>query len=111
MASIVVLRQIDLEYTITPCRHKENVVTCRKLRHVEEGGLPMAIITISREMGTGAYQIAKEVAKKLKFTLVDGQKIAEVAPKYGISAEILGKVDERPPAYITADDRLHAAYL
>ncbi len=71
----------------------------------------MAIITISREMGTGAYQIAKEVAKKLKFTLVDGQKIADVAPKYGISAEILGKVDERPPAYITADDRLHAAYL
>ena len=37
----------------------------------------MAIITISREMGTGAYQIAKDVAKKLKYTLVDGNKIAE----------------------------------
>jgi cytidylate kinase len=31
----------------------------------------MAIITVSREMGTGAYQIASEVAQKLKYTLID----------------------------------------
>lgn len=71
----------------------------------------MAIITISREMGTGAYQIAKEVAKKLKYTLVDGPKIAEMAPQYGLSDETLERVDEKLPAYRTAEDRQQAAYL
>ena len=71
----------------------------------------MAIITISREMGTGAYSIAKEVAKKLKYTLVDGSKLAEVAGRYGLTQEILDRVDEKPPVYLTAEDRLQAAYL
>lgn len=71
----------------------------------------MAIITMSREMGTGAYNIAKDVAKKLKYTLVDGSKIAEVAERYGLTTDILERVDEKPPVYITAEDRLQAAYL
>lgn len=71
----------------------------------------MAIITISREMGTGAYKIAKDVAKKLKYTFVDGTKIAEVAESYGLTADMLMRVDEKPPVYITAEDRLHAAHL
>jgi cytidylate kinase len=71
----------------------------------------MAIITISREMGTGAYQIAKDVAKKLKYSLIDGPLIATYAAEYGLSREILERVDEKPPSYITAEDRLHAAYL
>ncbi|RPJ09227.1 MAG: BON domain-containing protein [Deltaproteobacteria bacterium] len=71
----------------------------------------MPIITISREMGTGAYTIAKEVAKKLRYTLVDGAKIAEVAHRYDLSPEVLERIDEKPPSYITAEDRLHASYL
>jgi cytidylate kinase len=71
----------------------------------------MAIITISREMGTGAYQIARDVAKKLRYTLVDGPKIAELASPYGLTPDVLERVDEKPPAYITAEDRLHASYL
>lgn len=71
----------------------------------------MAIITISREMGTGAYHVAKEVAKRLKHTLVDGNKIVELAPQYGLDPEILTRVDEKPPVYITAEDRAHAAHL
>ena len=71
----------------------------------------MAIITISRQMGTGAYQVAREVAKKLKYTLVDGAKIAELAPKYGLTPDVLNRVDEKPPSYITAEDRLQAANL
>jgi cytidylate kinase len=71
----------------------------------------MAIITISREMGTGAYQIAKDVAKKLRYTLVDGLRIAELAPRYGLPPEVLERVDEKPPSYITAEDRLQASYL
>lgn len=71
----------------------------------------MPIITMSREMGTGAYQIAREVARKLRYTLVDGAKIAELAPQYGLTPEMLARVDEKPPVFITAEDRLHASYL
>ncbi len=71
----------------------------------------MAVITISREMGTGAYHIAEEVARKLKYTLIDGARISASAPKYGISPEMLLMVDEKPPSYITAEDRKRAAVL
>jgi cytidylate kinase len=71
----------------------------------------MAIITISRQMGTGAYQIATEVAKKLKFTFVDGELISACAPKYGLSPEMLQMIDEKPPSYNTSEDRKRAAAL
>ncbi|MDK9718246.1 MAG: cytidylate kinase family protein [Trichlorobacter sp.] len=71
----------------------------------------MAIITISREMGTGAYGIAKELAKKLKYTLVDGPKLATCAAEYGLSLEMLQAVDEKPPSYNTVEDRARAASL
>jgi cytidylate kinase len=71
----------------------------------------MAIITVSREMGTGAYAVAKELAKRLKYTLIDRVKIEELAPSYGLTAEMLERVDEKPPSYRTAEDRLQAAHL
>ena len=71
----------------------------------------MAIITFSREMGTGAYAVAKELAKRLKYTLVDRVKIEELAESYGLTAEILERVDEKPPSYRTAEDRMQAAHL
>lgn len=71
----------------------------------------MAIITVSREMGTGAYQIASEVAQKLKYTLIDGPRIKSLAAKYGLTPEMLQMVDEKPPSYVTAEDRKRAAAL
>ena len=71
----------------------------------------MATITISREMGTGAFGIAKELAKKLKYTLIDRAKIEELAPGYGLTSDILERIDEKPPSYRTAEDRLQAAHL
>ena len=71
----------------------------------------MPIITISREMGTGAYGVAKELAKKLKYTLVDGPKLASCAAEYGLSLEMLQAVDEKPPSYNTVEDRARAASL
>ena len=71
----------------------------------------MAIITISREMGTGAYGIAKELARKLKYTLVDGPKLASCAVEYGLALETLQAVDEKPPSYNTVEDRARAAAL
>ena len=71
----------------------------------------MAIITVSREMGTGAYQIASEIAKRLKYTLIDGPRIKALAGKYGLTPETLQMVDEKPPSYVTAEDRKRAAAL
>ena len=71
----------------------------------------MAIITVSREMGTGAHQIASEVAHKLKYTLIDGPRIKSLAAKYGLTPELLQMVDEKPPSYLTAEDRKRAAAL
>lgn len=71
----------------------------------------MAIITVSREMGTGAYQIASEVAQRLKYTLIDGPRINSLAAKYGLTPEMLQMVDEKPPSYVTAEDRKRAAAL
>ncbi|MDD2733244.1 MAG: cytidylate kinase family protein [Desulfuromonadaceae bacterium] len=71
----------------------------------------MAIITVSREMGTGAYQIASDVAQRLKYTLIDGPRIKSLAAKYGLTPEMLQMVDEKPPSYVTAEDRKRAAAL
>jgi cytidylate kinase len=62
-------------------------------------------------MGTGAYHIAEELARKLKYTLVDGDRISACAQKYGLATDMLQMVDEKPPSYITAEDRKRAAAL
>lgn len=70
----------------------------------------MAIITISREMGSGGIPIAHAAAEKLGYLLVDGDAIAKVAPEYGLSLETLEKVDEKPPAFIERiDEKLEIA--
>lgn len=67
----------------------------------------MAIITISREMGTGGIPIAHRAAEELDFTLVDGEAIQAVAAKYGLTPEQLEKADEKPPAFVeTVDSQL-----
>lgn len=70
----------------------------------------MAIITISRQMGTGAYQVAKEVARRLKYSLVDSAKIDELAGTYGLTTDALMWIDEKPPATITGEEQRYNAY-
>ncbi len=65
----------------------------------------MAIITISREMGSGGIPIAHEAAEKLGYTLVDGEAIAKVAPEYGLTPEALENADEKPPAFVEKLDK------
>lgn len=70
----------------------------------------MAIITISREMGSGGIPIVQAAAEKLGYTLVDGDAIASVAVEYGLALESLAAVDEKPPAFITkVDEKLEVA--
>lgn len=64
----------------------------------------MAIITISREMGSGGIPIAHEAAEKLGYTLVDGEAIQSVAAKYGLTPEQFEIADEKPPAFVETVD-------
>jgi len=65
----------------------------------------MAIITISREMGSGGIPIVHQVAEELGYTLVDGDAIKDVASKYGLTDETLQQIDEKPPAFVEQLDR------
>ncbi len=64
----------------------------------------MAIITISREMGSGGIPIAHRAAEKLGYTLVDGEALRKIAGQYGLSEEAFEQADEHPPAYIAEKD-------
>lgn len=71
----------------------------------------MAIITISREMGSGGIPIAHKVAEKLGYALIDGETLKEVAGEYGLSLEALEQADEKPPAFVPGRDEQIAVDL
>ncbi|TLM66828.1 MAG: BON domain-containing protein [Deltaproteobacteria bacterium] len=71
----------------------------------------MAIITISRHMGSGGIPIAHKVAEKLGYTLVDGDAIMEVAEQYGLSRDLVEQTDEKPPHFVDRLDVKHEAAL
>ncbi len=64
----------------------------------------MAIITISREMGSGGIPIAHMVAEKLGYTLIDGESIMAAAESYGLSPEAVEQADEKPPHFVDTLD-------
>jgi cytidylate kinase len=64
----------------------------------------MAIITISREMGSGGIPIAHMVAEKLNYKLIDGEAIMEAANSYGLSPEAVEQADEKPPHFVDTLD-------
>jgi cytidylate kinase len=64
----------------------------------------MAIITISREMGSGGIPIAHKVAEKLNYRLIDGEAIMEAAAAYGLSPEAVEQADEKPPHFVDTLD-------
>ncbi len=64
----------------------------------------MAIITISREMGSGGIPIAHKVAEKLGYQLIDGEAIMEAAAAYGLSPESVEQADEKPPHFVDTLD-------
>lgn len=64
----------------------------------------MAIITISREMGSGGIPIAHKVAEELGYRLIDGETIMEAAEDYGLSPEAVEQADEKPPHFVDTMD-------
>jgi len=71
----------------------------------------MAIITISRQMGSGGIPIAQKAAEKLGYTLVDGDAILEVADQYGLTRESIEQADEKPPHFVETLDSKHEIAL
>ncbi|NJC88651.1 MAG: BON domain-containing protein [Desulfuromonas sp.] len=71
----------------------------------------MAIITISRHMGSGGIPIAHKVAEKLGYTLVDGDAIMDVAEQYGLTRESVEQADEKPPHFVETLDLKHEVSL
>ena len=60
----------------------------------------MAVLTVSREIGSGGDAIAKKVAEKCGWALLDNEGFAAAAQTYGYVREELEKVDERGPGLI-----------
>lgn len=56
----------------------------------------MAIVTISRQMGSGGDEIAAQLAKDLNFTLVDRELLARLVEEQGLSGAEFEELDEEP---------------
>lgn len=65
----------------------------------------MAIITISREMGSGGIPIVQQVAEELSYALIDGDVIRNAAKDYDLTQDALQQIDEKPPAFVENLDR------
>jgi hypothetical protein len=61
----------------------------------EQGGEVMTIVAISREMGSGGYEIGAAVAKALHFEYVDRQILLQAAHAHGVPEAKLVDVVER----------------
>ncbi len=72
----------------------------------EEASFSKPFITIAREPGSGGAPIARLVAEKLGFTLVDDQLVEEIAKSTKKRKEIIQAVDERSRTAI--NDVLHS---
>jgi cytidylate kinase len=72
----------------------------------------MAIVTISRKTGTGAKEIAKAVAKRLRYDFVSKDSIYKEIEEHGKEwLDWVARLDEHAPTLRERYDRSHAAYL
>ncbi|MFO7576961.1 MAG: cytidylate kinase family protein [Pelovirga sp.] len=65
----------------------------------------MAIITISREMGSGGIPIAQQLSEEIGYELIDGDALKEAASAYDLTESALQQADEKPPAFVETLDR------
>ncbi|MBI2325227.1 MAG: cytidylate kinase-like family protein [Chloroflexi bacterium] len=62
--------------------------------------LRMPLVAISREIGTGAAEVAEQVARALGADLVDRRIIDEIARRLQIPREEAQALDESPPRFL-----------
>ncbi len=58
------------------------------------------LITISRQFGAGGSEVARTVAARLGWTVVDNEIVDRVAERAGLSPEIVAARDERSPGFV-----------
>jgi len=71
----------------------------------------MTVVAISREMGSGGYEIGAAVAKALNFEYVNRQILLEAAHVHGVSEAALVDVVERRPSLWERFDAERRRYL
>ena len=71
----------------------------------------MTIVAISREMGSGGYEIGAAVAKALNFEYVNRQILLEAALAHGVPEAALVDVVERRPSLWERFDAERRRYL
>ena len=59
----------------------------------------MAVVTVSRQMGSLGTEIAQILAERLQYEYVDKDKIGKVLATYGLPALDLEKFDEKKPPF------------
>ena len=60
----------------------------------------MAVITISRQFGSGGSDVARLVAARLGWTLIDNEFVNQVAARAGLTTEEVERAEERVPGVI-----------
>jgi cytidylate kinase len=60
----------------------------------------MAVVTITRQYGSGGSLVARRVAERLGWTVIDNEFVGEVARRAGLPAETVAAREERAPSLI-----------
>ncbi len=58
------------------------------------------IVTVSRQFGAGGAEVARQVAQRLGWSLVDNQLIDQVAARAGMAREEVAEREERAPGFV-----------
>jgi len=67
------------------------------------------LITISRQYGAGGSEVARLVADRLGWTVVDNEIVDRVARRAGLTPEVVAEQDERVPGFVERLARALAA--
>ena len=54
------------------------------------------IVTISREYGSGGYEVGRRVAERMQYQFYDKELIAKIAEKFLISETYVASIEDRP---------------
>lgn len=69
----------------------------------------MAIVTISRELGSGGSDVASRLCKALGCRLLDKATLEDQMREYGLTADVASRYDEKKPSFWArmSSDKLH----
>ena len=74
----------------------------------------MAIITISREFGSGGGNIARKLSNDLGYSFLDKDSLGEILTNYGFTRNKIDKYDEKRPPFwdiFTSDREKYLSYM